>query len=319
VALGQPVWLQFTTGASSSGNYQVLVSSIASNANTFAVFTSDTTSNGGLCIMPKLTGGGFIISQATNVNYSTSVPHGLSIGDSLYINFTAAGSPADGVYQVATVSDATHFNIVVPNIANNTLNGANLFPLVPPPVPRSGNIVVKWGTWNINATDTGSSRSLAQAPLNSPTVFNFFFPDYKFPGVLTTAGLSTPEFQLTSDTTVAFQMNYLQGGIIQSGNTLNNTNGLMSYDNNGGAIVVDLFPYMSRSYTDSANLPALVDALNSLLCGGQLAVGAKNQIVSYVSNTTNFPYTTPTISQIRDRVRGVVHLIITSPDYTVQR
>jgi hypothetical protein len=114
-------------------------------------------------------------------------------------------------------------------------------------------------------------------------------------------------------------MNYLQGGIIQSGNTLNNTNGLMSYDNNGGAIVVDLFPYMSRSYTDSANLPALVDALNSLLCGGQLAVGAKNQIVSYVSNTTNFPYTTPTISQIRDRVRGVVHLIITSPDYTVQR
>src|SRR5205823_8423660 len=131
----------------------------------------------------------------------------------------------------------------------------------------------------------------------------------KFPGALTTAGLSTPEFQLTSDTTVAFQMNYLQGGTLFSGSTLNNTNGLMSYDNNNGAIVIDLFPYMSRAYTDSANLPALVDALNSLLCGGQLAAAAKTQITTYVSNTTNSPYNaTPTISQIRDRVRAVVHL-----------
>src|SRR5204862_2404172 len=125
------------------------------------------------------------------------------------------------------------------------------------------------------------------------------------------------EFQLTSDTTVAFQMNYLQGGVLVNNN---NTNGISSYDNGGGSICIDLGPYLSRSYTDTANHGTLVDTLNSLLCGGQLASAATTQIINYVSNTTNLGYgATPTITQIRDRVRAVVHLIITSPDYTIQR
>jgi hypothetical protein len=194
------------------------------------------------------------------------------------------------------------------------LNSATVFPLIPPPLPRSGNVVVQYSTWNIGATDTGSSLSLAQTPVNSPTVFNFFFPDYKYPGILTTAGLTTPEFQLTSDTTVAWQMNFLQGGILVNNN---NTNGISSFNNGNGSIAIDLFPYMSRSYTDSGNLGTLVDTLNSLLCGGTLAAGAKTYIVNYAGSLTY--NTTPTITQIRDRVRAVAHLIITSPDFTVQR
>jgi hypothetical protein len=77
---------------------------------------------------------------------------------------------------------------------------------------------------------------------------------------------------------------------------------------------------MTQAYTTSGGLPSLVDALNSLLCGGQLSAAAKSQIVTYVSNSTNFPYNTPpTMGQIRDRVRAVVHLITNSPDYIVQR
>jgi len=244
------------------------------------------------------------------------VPHGLCIGDNVYINFTAAGSPADGQYQVMTVPDATHFTVVVPTVNNNTLNAASVFPLIAPPIPRSGNVQVSWSTFVLNATDTGATLSLAQTPLNAPTVFNFFFPDYKFPGVLATAGLTTPEFQLTSDTTTAFQMNFLQGGVL--GNT-GNTNGISSFNNGGGAIAIDLGPYMTPALTSNAGIPGLVDSLNSLLCGGQLSASAKNYIDSYVQNTVNFPYTTPTYTQMRDRVRAVVHLIITSPDYTVQR
>jgi hypothetical protein len=236
------------------------------------------------------------------------------IGDYVYVNFNGnSGSPANGQFQVTSVPDATHFAFIVPTINNNTLNSATVFPLIPPPLPRSGNVVVQYSIWNIGATDTGSSLSLAQTPLNSPTVFNFFFPDYKFPGALTTAGLSTPEFQLTSDTTVAWQMNFLQGGILVNNN---NTNGISSFNNGGGGVAIDLFPYMSRSYTDNANLGTLVDTLNSLLCGGTLAAGAKSQIVTYAQSLA---YTTPTITQIRDRVRAVAHLIITSPDYAVQR
>jgi hypothetical protein len=152
--------------------------------------------------------------------------------------------------------------------------------------------------------------------LNSPTVFNFFFPGYKFPGPLTTAGLTTPEFQLTSDTTAAWQMNFLEGGVLGNGN---NTNGISSFNAGGGAIAIDLGPWMTTANTSNAGIPGLVDALNSLLCGGQLSASAKTYIVNYVANTTNFPYTTPTYAQMRDRVRAVVHLIITSPDFTIQK
>jgi hypothetical protein len=263
--------------------------------------------------MPKLTGGGYVVSSKTNLTYSTSMPHGLIPGDYVYINFTSAGSPADGQYQVLTVPNATHFTTLVPTAGNGTQNSATVFPLVAAPLLRSGDVLVRWGTWILNATDTGSSSSLGQTPLNSPTVFNFFFPNYKFPGPLTTAGLTTPEFQLTSDTTVAWQMNFLEGGLLNNGN---NTNGISSFNNGGGAVALDLGPWMTPANTSNAGIPGLVDSLNSLLCGGQLNASAKTQIVNYA---TTLAYTTPTNTQMRDRVRAVVHLILTSPDFTIQK
>ncbi len=310
VTLGQSVYLQFVTGGAANGIYQVVSSTNSSN---FAVLTADSTPRSGAGVMPKLTGGGYVVSTKTNLAYSTSMPHGLNAGDYVYINFTDAGSPADGQYQVLTVPDATHFTAIVPTVGNQTQNSATVFPLVAPPLPRSGNVLVRWGTWILNATDTGSARSLAQTPLNSPTVFNFFFPDYKFPGPLTTAGLTTPEFQLTSDTTVAWQMNFLQGGVLVNNN---NTNGISSFSNGGGAIAIDLGPWMTPANTSNAGIPGLVDSLNSLLCGGQLNASAKTHIANYA---TTLAYTTPTYTQMRDRVRAVVHLILTSPDFTIQK
>ncbi len=308
--IGQSVYMQFVNGGAVNGLYQVVSST---NGNNFAVLTADAASHGGACIVPKLAGGGFVITTKTNLTYSASQPHGMNPGDYFYVNFTQAGSPADGQYQVLTVPDATHFTAVVPSIGNQTQNSATLFPLIAPPVPRAGNVTVSWSTWNINATDGGASSSLAQTPLNSPTVFNFFFPDYKFPGILATAGMTTPEFQLTSDTTSAWQMNFLEGALLNNGN---NTNGISSFNGGGGAIAIDLGPYMTPAYTMNSGLPGLVDALNSLLCGGQLSPSAKTYIVNYASTLA---YTTPTYTQMRDRVRAVVHLITASPDYTVQR
>ena len=310
VTLGQSVYLQSVSGGASNGIYQVVSST---NANNFAVLTADTASPTGACVMPRITGGGYVVSSKTNLSYSTSMPHGLNPGDSVYINFTTAGSPADGQYQVLTVPDATHFTTLVPSVGNSTQNNATIFPLVPPPLPRAGNVLIRWNTWILNATDTGASFSLAQTPLNSPTVFNFFFPDYKFPGALTTAGLTTPEFQLTSDTTVSWQMNFLQGGVLVNNN---NTNGISSFNNGSGAIAIDLGPWMTPANTSNAGLPGLVDSLNSLLCGGQLNAAAKAQIVNYA---TTLAYTTPTNTQMRDRLRAVVHLIISSPDFIIQK
>ena len=173
--------------------------------------------------------------------------------------------------------------------------------------------MVKWNTWGMGATESGSSQSLSQTPLRSPTVFNFFFPDYKFPGILGSAGLTTPEFQLTSDTEVMFQMNFMQGGIL--GNT-GNTSGLSSFNNGNGSLVLDIGQWMTPALTSNAGIPGLIDQLNTLLCAGQLSPTAKTQISNYA---ITLAYTTPTATQMRDRVRAVVHLILNSPDYTVQR
>ena len=79
--------------------------------------------------------------------------------------------------------------------------------------------------------------------------------------------------------------------------------------------------YMTAAKTSNAGIPALVDELANLLIGGPLLPATKTAIVNFVANTTNFPYTTPTPTnlQMRDRVRAIIHLIITSAEYAVQK
>jgi hypothetical protein len=166
-------------------------------------------------------------------------------------------------------------------------------------------------------TDGGTGASLSQSPLRSPTVFNFFYPGYEFPGLLASAGLTTPEFQLTTDSGLVAQMNFVEGGIL---NNTGNTNGLSSFTSGNGSIVLDINPWMTTNYTSNAGIPTLVSSLNTLLVAGELSVPAQTNIISYVANTNNFPFSTPpTATQMRDRARAVIHLIVNSPDYVIQK
>jgi hypothetical protein len=305
--VGNPVYLAFTSGGASNGVYQVVW---MTNNNFFAVVSADTNTLSGNMLVSKVTGAGYT-QRGTTITLGLPVPHNLLPGDPVYINFTS-GTAADGTYNVASVVDATHFIVPTSNSATQTVNGATVYSLAPPPLVRSGTIAVQQSTWSVGATDS----TLTQTPLNAPTVFNFFFPDYKFPGPLAAAGLTTPEFQLTSDTDVAVQMNFLEGGLLN--NTVN-TNGLSSFIAGAGAIVLDLGPWMTPAYTSNSGIPGLVDALNTLLIGGTLSPAARTVIINYVANTGNYPYTTPSFTEMRERVRAVVHLLVTSPDFTVQR
>ncbi len=47
----------------------------------------------------------------------------------------------------------------------------------------------------------GQEGNFGQAPLESPTVFNFYLPDYQQPGTFTDNGLYSPEFQITNEST----------------------------------------------------------------------------------------------------------------------
>jgi hypothetical protein len=159
--------------------------------------------------------------------------------------------------------------------------------------------------------------------------------------LLASAGLITPEFQLTSDTNVIRSSNFLRDGIF---NPSRSGGGLItlisSFSGGNGDIALDFNKWLGNRpgtatpWTNNENVAALVDALNDLLLAGQLPsagtnnygtprtiVNAKDAILNYVTNTANIAYnnTTPTDTNKRDRLRAIVHLIVTSPDFTIQK
>jgi hypothetical protein len=304
---GATAYLVFTSGGATSGAYSVITNI---SASVFTVATPDSSVQTGSCILPKITAAGFTQS-GTVVTVDCNGPHGLTAGEPLYVNFQTT-VPPDGQYQVASLPDASHFTINLTTSSNQTQSSFSVYPLAAPPLTRNGNVAAQYSTWNMGYTDTGSTYSLSQTPLRSPTVFNFFYPNYQFPGALASAGMTTPEFQLCSDTGVALLMNFLEAGILNNGN---NTNGLSSFSVGNGAIVLDVGPWMGTNYTANASVSGLVDSLGSLLLAGELSNGAKTNIVNYVTN--NFPTTSATWQ--RDRVRAVIHQIVNSPDFSIQR
>jgi uncharacterized protein (DUF1800 family) len=167
-------------------------------------------------------------------------------------------------------------------------------------------------TWQVGATD----NDLYQTPLQAPTVFNFFDPHYHFPGELASAGLTTPEFQLTTDATVPSQMKFFQDALVGAASS----NSLIGFRQDG-SVMMDVEPWVTPDYTGSTNgLSALVDGLNTLLLGGQLSAAAKAVIVNYTSDPANFPYDTPpTPAQMSAIVLDAVYLIAISPDFIIQK
>ncbi len=311
LASNNPVYLVFTTGGASNGLFTV--SNVLDTAH-FQVATTDLVTRSGSCLLPKLSVGGYT-QTTTNIVISTSGPHGLLAGNNVFINFTS-GTAVDGVYTVASVIDPSHFLITTTNSANQNQNSLSIYSLAPPVLQRSGTVVLQQSTWNMSYTDSGTTSSLMESPLRSPTVFNFYYPGYEFPGALASAGLTTPEFQLTTDSGVAAQMNFIEGALL---NNTGNTNGLSSFTSGNGSIVLNISPWMTVNYTTNSGIPLLVSNLNTLLAAGQLSAAAQSSIISFVASS-NFAYSTPpTQTQMRDRVRAVVHLIVSSPDYMIQK
>src|SRR5262249_5112539 len=154
-----------------------------------------------------------------------------------------------------TVPKPDTFTVISPVADNHSDFNPLVLPLVVPPLKRSGTVTVQYNHWGMGYTDSGFSSSLGQTPLDSPTVFNFFFPNYKYQGILASAGLTTPEFQLTSDTATVLQMNFVSSAVF---NNSANTNGLSSFSGGGGAITLDMGAWMTPELTSDAGIPNLI-------------------------------------------------------------
>jgi hypothetical protein len=249
----------------------------------------------------------------------------------------------DGQYTVASIQGPEAYTLTNSTAYSTakTSGVASIFPLVPPPLSRSGSVSLGSSTFNIGNT----TNLLAQTPLDSPTVFNFYYPDYQYPGSLADNNVTTPEFQLTTASNIINLTNSVASMILTSGNT----DGLSSFQN--GAIYLDLSAYMTAPYvsfntvtttsgskvtettTTTVNASALVAKLSNVLTGGMLTQSSQQTIVSFITNTTNFAVTStvtgtttsppaapslPT-TQARDIVRAAVQAILVSPEYSIQQ
>jgi len=312
LSVGDQIHLTFTTGGATAGVYQLQT---VPTLSSFTVTAIDSATRNGACVFPRHDGAFIVENEGTSSNRIRMVMAtypALNVSDSVRINFTS-GIATDGVYVVSEVVDEDTFYVETSNQVDETGSSQITYPLVAPPLTRSGNVSMDYSTWLMDYTD----NELQQTPLNSPTVFNYFLPSYKFSGLLASAGLTTPEFQLSGDTTVANQNNFLAGAVINSQGT--NTSGLSSFKSGSEAITIDLSPWTSTNYASTNGISVLTDSLATLLMGGQLSSNARTKIVTYCATGITYNATNPTSSQIRDRVRGVVHQLIVSPDFTIQR
>ena len=157
-----------------------------------------------------------------------------------------------------------------------------------------------------------------QKPFTSPSVFNFFQSDYQPIGPVEEANLVAPEFQITNSLTIAGYMNALnrwlmfdelvddwgrgfeEGGYIPANHTrLNFTDEL--------------------TFTDDAQLPALIDRLDLIIAHGALSQRSKALILQVLQDIV-LEGAADTVARLRlIRVKMAVFLIMSNPEYLINR
>lgn len=159
----------------------------------------------------------------------------------------------------------------------------------------------------------------AQRPLSSPSVFNFYSPDYIPNGPLKDAGKVGPEFQLLSSQTLTGYFNALNDWLVNDDPI--DYNGLFS----GETYKPNQEPKFNTvsDYTLARNdkLPQLLDKYNLILASGRLSDQTLNTISQAVKG---MPYSedangVPNTTEAYRRVRLAIYLIMTSPDYLINK
>ena len=144
--------------------------------------------------------------------------------------------------------------------------------------------------------DGGAPVDFGQRPLSSPTVFNFFLPDYQPTGEIADAGLYAPEFQIVTAVTAITSANQLRSQV----------NGVMNSDPEAALEVrLDLHDEIAIA----GDVRALIDRLDLLLMADTMSGPMKEILVQAVSRR----------SDPDDRARLALALISISPEYAVAK
>lgn len=151
---------------------------------------------------------------------------------------------------------------------------------------------------------------LAQAPLSAPSVFNFYRPNYRRPGEIRDLGLFSPEFQILNDNTALNMVNQLHNATFNADLDAPGVSRML-----GGPLAtlgshgLNLSTEKALAVADPA---AFVDRLNLLLMGGTMSPAMRTVLIDALR-------TMPTGDGGRQRAEDTLFLILSSPQFAVQR
>jgi hypothetical protein len=169
---------------------------------------------------------------------------------------------------------------------------------------RAFNAQSASGGWLL--TSTAANTSLAEAPLTSSSVFNFYRPGYVAPGTkLGAQGFVAPEFQIADEVSVAGYLNTMQSAI-----------------SSGVGSGRDITTAYTTEIALASDANALVNRMNLLLLNGQMSTALRTRIVEAVNGVT-IPGGTASQTQINaallNRAKLANFMTMASAEYLAQR
>jgi len=140
---------------------------------------------------------------------------------------------------------------------------------------------------------------LGQSPLLSPSVFNFFSPNFRPAGPVAQAGLVAPEFQITTETSVVSCFNTFARVFNDEGYGWGDETRLS----------LNFAPWVAL-----AKLPEqLLDRIDLLLCNQQMSAVTRNRLITLLKALPSQDW------QLMDRIKQVFIVLAVSPDFVIQK
>ena len=147
------------------------------------------------------------------------------------------------------------------------------------------------------------NQEYGMAPLRSATVFNFYRPDFQPFGEIQTRGWAAPEFQVATDRQLVSAPNDLYWRLFYF-----HLGSDYFYAQDPDQLLIDYTELMGLASTPAV----LVDRLDLLLMSGQMSPYMRDVLLSHLGGMGN-----PNAGL--DRVQQALYLILSSPEYSIQK
>jgi hypothetical protein len=170
------------------------------------------------------------------------------------------------------------------------------------------NAPYRYAGYNLayGTNDTIYGNGVGQAPIKPDTVFNFFKPGFVPSGEMASLGLLGPEFQINTDTLISNSTNAIYDFYGPSYDVSDSP--ACSGYGPPGEVAIDRSSDIA--YLTQNGNAALIDRYNVRFMSGQMSPFMRQTLLTYLNSVGG---------SAKPRVSGLLMLLLTSPEYMIQK